>query len=206
MLLSDRPARVWVDQADFDSIVKAHGNRSWSWVEADRYVNLRPDQKRSVPIARLVVGNGDRFIRYADGDRLNLRRENLSTEKPVRPGPRVKRKTPREGLVRQPRTPKVLKAAASRSTRAPRAKTPPVSLSAFFRARESCPEISASPPPSIVAPPKVAPSRPVPAPRTEAPPVPSIPAPAPSTPPTALFVKRKPPVVATVKRPGKPLA
>ena len=100
VLLSNRPGRVWIDRADFDRIVKAHGNRSWSWIEATRYVSLKVDQKRSVSIARLVVGNDDRFIRYADGDRLNLRRENLSTEKPVRPGARVKRGTPKQGASR----------------------------------------------------------------------------------------------------------
>lgn len=100
VLLSNRPARVWIDRADFDRIVKAHGNRAWAWIEAARYVKLNVGHMASVSVARLVVGNGDRFIRYADGDHLNLRRENLSTEKPVRPGARVKRETPKQGSSR----------------------------------------------------------------------------------------------------------
>lgn len=43
VLLSNRPARVWVDQTDFVRIVKANGNRTWAWVEAAQYVKLKVD-------------------------------------------------------------------------------------------------------------------------------------------------------------------
>lgn len=121
VLLSNRAARVWVDQADFARIVSEHGNRTWAWVEAARYVKLKIDQKVSVSVARLVVGEAGRFIRYADGDRLNLRRENLTTEEPVQPGPRKKRE---QGLGRAPTAPKVPKAAPSRSFRGLRPQNP----------------------------------------------------------------------------------
>lgn len=146
VLLSNRPARVWIDRTDFDRIVKAHGNRSWSWIEATRYVSLKVDQKRSVPIARLVVGSGDRFIRYADGDRLNLRRENLSTEKPARPSASVKREKLKGGLAHTPRTPKAPKVAASRTVVTPRMKTPSEPRIPFLRAMEGRPKVP--PPPS----------------------------------------------------------
>lgn len=92
VLLSNRPSRVWVHREDFTRIVQAHGNRTWAWVEAKQYVKLKVDQVVSVPVARLVVGGGGRFIRYADGDRLNLRRENLSTQDAMIRVERVKRK------------------------------------------------------------------------------------------------------------------
>lgn len=94
VLLSNRPWRCWVDQADFTGIIEKHGNRSWSWIEAAQYVRIRPDGRTGVPLARLIVGEGGRFIRFKDGDRLNLRRANLKVEEAVRPGGRVKRETP----------------------------------------------------------------------------------------------------------------
>lgn len=171
VLLSNRPARAWIDRADFERIVKTHGNRGWLWVEAARYVKLRTYEGADVPIARLVVGDAGHFIRYADGDRLNLRRKNLSTEEPVRPGAGVKREKPKEGLVATPRAPRVPKAAASRPVVTPRAKTSPPRLSAFLRASESRLEVSPQP-----------------------------------SPPTMMLPKRTTPVVATVKRPVKPVA
>lgn len=109
VLLSNRPWRVWIDLADFTGIVEKHGNRSWSWIEAARYVRIRPDGRTGVPLARLVVGEGGRFIRFKDGDRLNLRRANLKVEEAVRPGGRVKQATPKsdEPVKRKPTVRKV---------------------------------------------------------------------------------------------------
>jgi hypothetical protein len=146
VLLSNRPARVWVDQAHFDRIVKAHGNRAWAWIEASRYVKLNVGHIASVSVARLVVGEGGYFVRYHDGDRLNLRRANLSTEEPVRPSASVKREKPKEGLVYTPRTPKAPKAAASRSVVTPRMKTPSEPRTPFLQAMECRPKVP--PPPS----------------------------------------------------------
>ena len=105
VLLSNRPARVWVDLVDFTGIVEKYGNRSWSWIEAAQYVRLRPDGRTGMPLARLIVGEKGRFIRFKDGDRLNLRRANLRVEEAVRPGGRVKREIPTPDLVvkREPR-------------------------------------------------------------------------------------------------------
>lgn len=125
VLLSNRPARVWVDQADFDRIVKAHGNRTWAWVQAAKYVKLKVDQTVSVPVARLVVGEGGRFIRYADGDRLNLRRANLTVEEAVRPGGRVKQATAMSDMVMKREPPK------QRALHAPDAKVRPYSAPAL---------------------------------------------------------------------------
>lgn len=102
VLLSNRPARVWVDQADFIRIVKAHGNRTWAWVEAAQYVKLKVDQTVSVSVARLVVGEGGRFIRYADGDRLNLRRANLNAQDAMMPVERAKRAATATRIKRRP--------------------------------------------------------------------------------------------------------
>ena len=112
VLLSNRPWRCWVDQVTFDRIVEKHGHRSWSWIEAAQYVRIRPDGRTGVPLARLIVGEGGRFIRFKDGDRLNLRRTNLKVEEPVRPGGRVKQATPKpEGPVkRKPTVQKVVRA------------------------------------------------------------------------------------------------
>lgn len=111
VLLSNRPWRAWTDLVDFSRIVKEHGNRSWSWIEAAQYVRIRPDGRTGVPLARLIVGEGGRFIRFKDGDRLNLRRANLKVEEAVRPGGRVKRETPKsdEVVKREPRKQRCLR-------------------------------------------------------------------------------------------------
>lgn len=81
VLLSNRPERVWLDRADYDRIVTAHGHRAWSWVEASRYVRIRPTKSENEPVARLVLeSDGTGFIHFSDGDRLNLRRRNLSVQ------------------------------------------------------------------------------------------------------------------------------
>lgn len=81
VLLSNRTERVWLDRADYDRIVAAYGTRGWVWVSTARYVRLRPSPCEDVPVARLVLeSDGSGFVRYSDGDRLNLRRENLSIQ------------------------------------------------------------------------------------------------------------------------------
>ncbi|MFY9294994.1 MAG: hypothetical protein WAP03_30575 [Methylorubrum rhodinum] len=81
VLLSNRPDRVWLDRADYERIVAAYGHRAWTWVKAARYVRIRPAPTENVPAARLVLeSDGTGFIHFADGDRLNLRRKNLSVQ------------------------------------------------------------------------------------------------------------------------------
>lgn len=125
VLLSNRPTRVWVDQADFDSIVKTYGNRVWAWIELGRFVKLYTGPGSYVSVARLVVGPGGYFIRYADGDRLNLRRANLSTEEAARSCKKPRQKTLKQGLAHAARVRKALKAAPPQPVFAPQEKTVP---------------------------------------------------------------------------------
>ena len=79
VLLSNRPERVWLDRNDYERIVAMHRHRAWSWVATGRYVRIRPSKEDSAPLARLVMeSDGTGCVRFADGDRLNLRRSNLS--------------------------------------------------------------------------------------------------------------------------------
>lgn len=97
VLLSNRPARVWLDRADYDRIVAAYGTRAWAWVEATRYVRIRPSRTEDVPVARLVLENEGRgYVHFGDGDRLNLRRRNLSIQRHREQGRVVRR--PAKGL------------------------------------------------------------------------------------------------------------
>lgn len=81
VLLSNRPARVWLDRADYDRIVATYGTRAWAWVEATRYVRIRPSRAEDVPVARLVLeSEGSGYVHFGDGDRLNLRRKNVSIQ------------------------------------------------------------------------------------------------------------------------------
>lgn len=92
VLLSNRPARVWLDRADYDRIVAAYGTRAWAWVEATRYVRLRPSRTEDVPVARLVLENdGSGYVHFEDGDRLNLRRKNVSIQRHREQGRVVRR-------------------------------------------------------------------------------------------------------------------
>lgn len=130
VLLSNRPERVWVDLADFTGIIEKYGNRSWAWIEAAQYVRLRPDGRTGMPLARLIVGEKGRFIRFKDGDRLNLRRVNLKVEEAVRPGPRKEQKThmPDMGVKREPRRQRVLHAPSAK-VRPPKAPVQALALS-----------------------------------------------------------------------------
>lgn len=97
VLLSNRPARVWLDRADYDRIVAAYGTRAWAWVEPTRYVRIRPSRSENVPVARLVLeSDGSGFVHFEDGDRLNLRRKNLSIQRHREQGRVVRR--PAKGL------------------------------------------------------------------------------------------------------------
>ena len=101
VLLSNRPDRVWLDRADYDRIVAAHGHRAWNWVKAARYVRIRPSKCEDVPLARLVLeSDGSGFIHFGDNDRLNLRRTNL-TVLPYREQGRVMRAAPPGGWGRR---------------------------------------------------------------------------------------------------------
>lgn len=81
VLLSNRPDRVWLDRADYARLITAYGTRAWVWVNTARYVRVRPSASEDVPVARAVLeSDGGGFVHYADGDRLNLRRENLSIQ------------------------------------------------------------------------------------------------------------------------------
>jgi hypothetical protein len=81
VLLSNRPERVWVDRADYERIVARFRTRKWTWVEATHYVRLRTSQTKDVPVARLVLDSDAKGrVWFADGDRLNLRRSNLSVK------------------------------------------------------------------------------------------------------------------------------
>jgi hypothetical protein len=92
VLLSNRPARVWLDRADYDRIVAAYGTRAWAWVETTRYVRIRPSRTENVPVARLVLeSEGSGFVHFGDGDRLNLRRRNLSIQRHREQGRVVRR-------------------------------------------------------------------------------------------------------------------
>jgi hypothetical protein len=79
VLLSNRPERVWVDRADYERIIAAKGVRAWSWHETGSFVRIAGRAERDTPVARLVleVGKGG-TVHFADGDRLNLRRANVS--------------------------------------------------------------------------------------------------------------------------------
>lgn len=120
VLLSNRPDRVWLDRADYERIVAAHGHRAWTWVKDARYVRVRPAPTENVPVARLVLeSDGSGFVHFTDGDRLNLRRKNLSVQPhreqyrvlKLRPpggwGRRIKEavKEPGRGLANQSRPP-----------------------------------------------------------------------------------------------------
>ncbi|ACK84883.1 hypothetical protein Mchl_4084 [Methylorubrum extorquens CM4] len=97
VLLSNRPARVWLDRADYERIIAAYGTRAWAWVEAARYVCIRPSRTENSPVARLVLENdGSGFVYFVDGDRLNLRRKNLSIQRHREQGRVVRR--PAKGL------------------------------------------------------------------------------------------------------------
>lgn len=97
VLLSNRPARVWLDRADYDRIVASYGTRAWAWVEATRYVRIRPSRTENLPVARLVLENdGSGFVHFGDSDRLNLRRNNLSIQRNREQGRVVRR--PATGL------------------------------------------------------------------------------------------------------------
>ena len=100
VLLSNRPARVWLDRADYDRIVAAYGTRAWAWVEATRYVRIRPSRTEDVPVARLVLeSEGSGYVHFGDGDRLNLRRRNLSIQRRKEQGRLVRR--PVKGLFKR---------------------------------------------------------------------------------------------------------
>lgn len=97
VLLSNRPDRVWLDRDDYDRILAAHGHRAWTWVKASRYVRVRPSKTENVPVARLVLeSDGTGFVHFTDGDRLNLRRKNLSVQ-PHREQYRVLKARPPSG-------------------------------------------------------------------------------------------------------------
>lgn len=100
VLLSNRPARVWLDRVDYDRIVAAYGTRAWAWVEATRYVRIRPSRTENLPVARLVLeSDGNGYVHFGDGDRLNLRRRNLSIQRHKEQGRAARR--PLKGLLSQ---------------------------------------------------------------------------------------------------------
>src|SRR4051795_8100199 len=79
VMLSNRPERVWLDRADYDRIVARFRTRKWAWIEATSYVRLRASPTKDFPVARLVLDSDAKGrVWFADADRLNMRRSNLS--------------------------------------------------------------------------------------------------------------------------------
>jgi len=81
-----------VDAVDFDQLVAAGVSANWHIGVDDRgadHVRIRsakPERFPVVSVARLITGAGPRErITFRDGDRLNLRRENLRVS-PRKPG------------------------------------------------------------------------------------------------------------------------
>ena len=86
VLLSNRPGRVWLGQADYQRIIVAYGAVRWRWHEKLGSVVLRDRPHHYTAVARLVIGeDAPGFVQYRDDDRLNLRRANLSVDATKRP-------------------------------------------------------------------------------------------------------------------------
>lgn len=87
--LSNRPGLyAWLYAEDHEIIVLEYGNASMfvnDNGDGRLYVRLRnTDSHRNVMVSRLIVGDpAVSFVRYRDGDRLNLRRSNLDAVKPA---------------------------------------------------------------------------------------------------------------------------
>lgn len=81
VMLSNRPDRVWLLREDYERIIGLYGLRAWAWSPRARYVRLQPAGGADLSIARLVA-NKEGKIAYRDGDRINLRRENLVLGRP----------------------------------------------------------------------------------------------------------------------------
>ncbi|MFY9291553.1 MAG: hypothetical protein WAP03_12775 [Methylorubrum rhodinum] len=85
--LSNRPGlHAWLYTEDHETVVLEYGNASWfvnDNGDGRLYVRLRnTDSHRNVMVSRLVVGDpAVSIVRYRDGDRLNLRRDNLDAVK-----------------------------------------------------------------------------------------------------------------------------
>lgn len=78
VLLANRPDRVWVDQIDYQRIVGEFGTKQWGWEDQGQRVYVRGHIKTNLSVPRLVLqADGQGFVQYRDGDRLNLRRANL---------------------------------------------------------------------------------------------------------------------------------
>lgn len=82
VLLPKSGQRAWIFQSDYDRIVATHGHAGWylnSNNHGVSYVRLdHPQTRRTTTVARLVAGDFPRSaIRYRDGNRQNLRSNNL---------------------------------------------------------------------------------------------------------------------------------
>lgn len=83
--LANRSEFATIDRDSWGELVERGISMSWCFNDngtpTQRYVRCQGEDRRLTIVARLIVGAGPRTrIRYNDGDRLNLRRENLSLE------------------------------------------------------------------------------------------------------------------------------
>lgn len=79
--LANHPDRAWTSLEAFERITEQHGDGPWFLNDngTHSYVRLVPrGQGQPKMVARLVAGEQPRrVVKYSDGDRLNLRPDNL---------------------------------------------------------------------------------------------------------------------------------